>query len=55
MWGKPESLVTAIKGWSPFNRLGEAEEIANTIKSLASGESSWVVGQTVLVNGGAMQ
>ncbi|UKZ54113.1 hypothetical protein TrVGV298_007919 [Trichoderma virens] len=52
--GKPEALVNSIKSWSPFNRLGEPEEIANTIKFLASGESSWVVGQTVLVNGGAM-
>ncbi|KAH0526787.1 hypothetical protein TsFJ059_010068 [Trichoderma semiorbis] len=52
--GKPETLVNAIKSWSPFNRLGEADEIANTIKFLASGDSSWVVGQTVLVDGGAM-
>ncbi|KAL7932990.1 NAD(P)-binding protein [Trichoderma chlorosporum] len=52
--GKPEAVVDAIKAWSPFGRLGSAEEIANTVKFLASGESSWVVGQTVLVNGGAM-
>jgi 3-oxoacyl-[acyl-carrier protein] reductase len=52
--GKPEGLVTAIKAWSPFNRLGEPEEIANTVKFLASGDSSWVAGQTLLVNGGIM-
>lgn len=52
--GKPEGLVNAIKAWSPFNRLGQPEEIANTVKFLASGDSSWVVGQTVLVNGGIM-
>ncbi|PTB39248.1 uncharacterized protein TrAFT101_007963 [Trichoderma asperellum] len=52
--GKPEGLINTIKGWSPFNRLGEPEEIANTVKFLASGDSSWVVGQTVLVNGGIM-
>lgn len=52
--GKPEGLISTIKGWSPFNRLGEPEEIANTVKFLASGDSSWVVGQTVLVNGGIM-
>ncbi|KAL6904088.1 NAD(P)-binding protein [Trichoderma evansii] len=52
--GKPESLVNTIKAWSPFNRLGEPEDIANTIKFLASAESAWVVGQTVLVNGGIM-
>ncbi|PTB66774.1 NAD(P)-binding protein [Trichoderma citrinoviride] len=52
--GKPESLVDSIKAWSPFNRLGQPEEVANTIKFLASDESSWVAGQTVLVNGGIM-
>ncbi|KAM0463222.1 hypothetical protein ACHAPV_003350 [Trichoderma viride] len=52
--GKPEGLVNTIKAWSPFNRLGEPEDIANTVKFLASGDSSWVVGQTVLVNGGIM-
>jgi 3-oxoacyl-[acyl-carrier protein] reductase len=52
--GKPEGLINTIKAWSPFNRLGEPEDIANTVKFLASGDSSWVVGQTVLVNGGIM-
>ncbi|KAL6872838.1 NAD(P)-binding protein [Trichoderma novae-zelandiae] len=52
--GKPESVVDSIKSWSPFNRLGQPEEVANTIKFLASDESTWVVGQTVLVNGGIM-
>ncbi|PNP46927.1 hypothetical protein TGAMA5MH_01880 [Trichoderma gamsii] len=52
--GKPGDLVNTIKAWSPFNRLGEPEDIANTVKFLASGDSSWVVGQTVLVNGGIM-
>ncbi|KAL7900396.1 NAD(P)-binding protein [Trichoderma sp. SZMC 28014] len=52
--GKPEALIDTIKAWSPFNRLGEPEDIANMVKFLASGDSSWVVGQTVLVNGGIM-
>ncbi|KAH6608430.1 short-chain dehydrogenase [Trichoderma cornu-damae] len=52
--GKPEGLVDAIKGWSPFRRLGEPEEIANTVKFLAGEDSSWIVGQTVMVNGGMM-
>lgn len=52
--GKPEGLINTIKSWSPFNRLGEPEDIANTVKFLASGDSAWVVGQTVLVNGGIM-
>ncbi|KAK5994036.1 Hydroxynaphthalene reductase-like protein Arp2 [Cladobotryum mycophilum] len=52
--GKTEAAITAVKGLSPFNRLGEAEEIANVVNFLCSKESSWVAGQTILVNGATM-
>lgn len=52
--GKPEGVINALKGASPFNRLGEPEDIANFVNFLASDESSWVSGQTLLMNGGVM-
>ncbi|KFA76056.1 hypothetical protein S40288_00315 [Stachybotrys chartarum IBT 40288] len=52
--GKPEGLVNALKAGNPFGRLGEPAEIANVVKFIASDESSWVSGQTILVNGGMM-
>ncbi|KAI9158126.1 Short chain dehydrogenase AgnL6 [Paramyrothecium foliicola] len=52
--GKPEGLVNTLKGASPFNRLGEPAEIANMVNFLAGEESSWVHGQTLLINGGVM-
>jgi 3-oxoacyl-[acyl-carrier protein] reductase len=52
--GKPEGVINALKGASPFNRLGEPEDIANFVNFLAGDESSWVHGQTLLMNGGVM-
>ena len=52
--GKPEGVINGLKGASPFNRLGEPEDIANFINFLAGDESSWVHGQTLLMNGGVM-
>jgi 3-oxoacyl-[acyl-carrier protein] reductase len=48
--GKPESLIQAMEGFSPFNRLGKPEDIAEAIAYLAG--SSWMAGQTIRVNGG---
>ena len=52
--GKPEGLINGLKAASPFNRLGEPEDIANFVNFLASDESTWVSGQTLLMNGGVM-
>ncbi|KAH7036231.1 hypothetical protein B0J12DRAFT_721355 [Macrophomina phaseolina] len=43
--GKSEQLLNAIKSWSPFNRLGEPDEVAEVI-AFVSG-SSWVSGQVL--------
>jgi 3-oxoacyl-[acyl-carrier protein] reductase len=37
---------------SPFNRVGQPEEVANVIRFLASEDASWVAGQIVQPNGG---
>lgn len=48
--GKSEQLLNTIKGWTPFNRIGEPDEIAEVI-AFVSG-SRWVNGQVFKANGG---
>lgn len=48
----PEMMATRIAR-TPLGRLGEAEDIANAVIFLASSESSWVTGTSILVDGGA--
>jgi len=49
--GKPEQLIKGIASASPFNKLGEPEEIADVAAFMASDASRWLSGQTVRVNG----
>ena len=48
--GKNEQVLKMIAGLSPMNRIGEPEEIAETIAYLSG--SRWVSGQVIRVNGG---
>ena len=48
----PEMMATRIAR-TPLGRLGEAEDIASAVMFLASSESSWVTGTSMLVDGGA--
>lgn len=50
--GKDEAAVQRSAGMSPFNRVGQPEEIANVISFLVSDKASWVHGQIVQPNGG---
>ncbi len=52
--GKSEQLPAAIKGMSPFGRIGTPEEQASVVSFLASTESSWLSGQVIKVNGATM-
>jgi 3-oxoacyl-[acyl-carrier protein] reductase len=38
---------------SPFNRIGMPDDITGIVRFLASEESRWVTGQSILANGGA--
>lgn len=49
--GKPEQLLKTISGFSPFNRIGEPDEIASVFTFLSGKDSSWMSGQIVRVNG----
>ena len=50
--GKTEAQLAASAAFSPMNRVGTPEEVANVVAFLASDEASWVTGQIVRANGG---
>jgi NAD(P)-dependent dehydrogenase (short-subunit alcohol dehydrogenase family) len=59
MWGKfglPDEAMQAVKDEvqrkSPIKRFGESEEVAQVAVFLASAESSYIVGQEIVVDGG---
>lgn len=47
-----EKLRQALTKAIPFRRLGQPEDIANTVSFLASDEAAFLTGQTVSVSGG---
>jgi 3-oxoacyl-[acyl-carrier protein] reductase len=50
--GKTEEVKQRMAAFSPLNRIGRPEEVANVVRFLASDEASWVTGQIVQPNGG---
>lgn len=52
--GKSEQLINTIAKSSPFNRLGETDELADVMAFLSSNDSRWVSGQNIRVNGAGM-
>ena len=49
--GKSQDLINTIASGSPFNRLGQPEEIATVVAFLVSPAAQWVSGQNLRVNG----
>lgn len=50
--GANDAVLAALKSVNPRGRLGNPEEIAETIAFLRSPASGWVSGQVLRVNGG---
>lgn len=52
---QPQGLFEMLAGNVPLGRLGKPEEIANAVLFLASGQSSFVTGTELFVDGGEVQ
>ena len=50
--GTPEGMIEALTARIPMGRLGELDEVANAYVYLASELSSYVTGETIVVDGG---
>lgn len=51
VWEARESVLTAKL---PLRRLGTTEDVGNAALFLASDRSSWITGQTIVIDGGAL-
>jgi len=50
--GKPQAVIDHLTKLAPLERLGQPEDIANTVAFLAGPEGSWINGQILRANGG---
>lgn len=51
---RPQELKDRVSAMSAMNRIAKVDEVVNVISFLASDEASWVTGQNIKVNGGAI-
>lgn len=51
---RPQELRDRVAAMSAMGRIGKVQEVVNVIAFLASEEASWVTGQNIKVNGGAI-
>lgn len=50
--GKPQAVIDNLTKLAPLERLGQPEDIANTIAFLAGPDGAWINGQILRANGG---
>jgi glucose 1-dehydrogenase len=53
VWGDPASYEALMK-LIPYQRIGEAEDVAKTVAWLVSDEADYITGSTIYVDGGMM-
>ncbi|HAS43205.1 MAG TPA: 3-ketoacyl-ACP reductase [Microscillaceae bacterium] len=51
---RPQELKDRVAAMSAMQRIAKVQEVVNVIAFLASEEASWVTGQNIKVNGGAI-
>ncbi|MGB0523383.1 MAG: SDR family oxidoreductase [Flammeovirgaceae bacterium] len=51
---RPQELKDRVSAMSAMQRIAKVQEVVNVIVFLASEEASWVTGQNIKVNGGAI-
>ncbi|MGL4631934.1 MAG: SDR family oxidoreductase [Leadbetterella sp.] len=51
---RPQELKDRVSAMSAMKRIGKIDEVVNVIAFLASKEASWITGQNIKVNGGAI-
>ena len=50
--GKPQQVIEHLTKLAPLERLGQPEDIANTVAFLAGPDGAWINGQVLRANGG---
>jgi len=50
--GKPQAVIDTLTKLAPLERLGQPEDIANTVAFLAGPDGGWINGQILRANGG---
>jgi NAD(P)-dependent dehydrogenase (short-subunit alcohol dehydrogenase family) len=53
-FGNAENMLKHYEGKLPMNRIGTVENVADTVLYLASDMSSWMCGETLLLDGGRL-
>lgn len=51
---RPQALKDRVSAMSAMQRIAKVQEVVNVIAFLASDEASWITGQNIKVNGGAI-
>ena len=50
--GKPQQVIDHLIKLAPLERLGQPEDVANTVAFLAGPDGGWINGQVLRANGG---
>ncbi|HEX8603019.1 MAG TPA: SDR family oxidoreductase [Pseudoduganella sp.] len=50
--GKPQDVIDRLAKLAPLERLGQPEDISNTVAFLTGPDGAWINGQTLRANGG---